>query len=76
MAKLRLSVKRKEQRGADTFLSLRLSEDDGPQSIPFEVTLHNVDEGKVDVKNGGMCIMTKEGAPVLVNFGKPAESII
>ena len=76
MAKLLLKEEKREQRGPDTFLKLRLSEDDGPRSISLDVTLHNVDGRRVDVKSGGMSITTKEGAPVFMNFRKPEEGII
>ena len=76
MAKLNLGGVRKEQRGADVFVSLLLSEDDGPASVPFNFTLHNVKVGDVDVKKRGMLVRTKEGAPVIINFGKPGEGII
>lgn len=75
MPKLKLEVKGKEQRGPHTYLQLLLSEKDGPKSVPLEFTLHNVDESNVDVKGTGMRIVTKEGAPVYLNFGKPMESI-
>ena len=66
-------VKKQEQRGSDTFLELELSENDGPKSISLEVTLHNVDALSVDVQEGGMQIITKEGAPIIVNIRKPVE---
>ncbi len=76
MPKLGLEVKRIEQRGPDTFLSLSLSEKDGLKSVSFELTLHNVNAGAINFDDhGGICIWTKEGAPVFVNFGKPAEVI-
>lgn len=76
MPRLKLKVERREQRGPNAFLRLQLSEGDGPRSIPFEMTLHNVELRNVDVKSDGMCVITKEGAPVLVNFGKPGENVI
>ena len=75
MAKLNLKLEEKEQVGADTRLKLQLSENDGPKGISFELTLHDVREQDVDVKEGGMLVVTKEGAPVYVNFGKPAENM-
>jgi len=75
MAKLNLKLEEKEQVGADTRLKLQLSEEDGPKSISLEITLHEVRAEDVDVKEGGMLVTTKEGAPVYVNFGKPAENM-
>ena len=76
MAKLKLDVIEKKQDGENTFVSLRLSEDDGDQSTSLELTFHDVKEKDIDVKDYGMFVVTKDGAPVSMNFGKPESANI
>ena len=77
MSKLNIGVSKKEQRGRDTFLSLILSEkveeDDGDKSVTLDVTLHDVMSESVVVRNG-VLLETKEGAPVILNIGRPTEN--
>lgn len=65
-----------ERRGLDTFLRLKLSEIDGSKSVVLEVTLHNISPEKIEILDGGMEIITKEGAPLIVNIRKPAENMV
>ena len=73
MATLNVKLVEKKQVGSDTFLKLQLSEDekDGSASVTLELTLHDVVAETVDVKRKGMLLITKEGAPVIINFSPP-----
>lgn len=73
MAKLVLELKKKQQRGEDTFVNLKVSEVDGPANTELTFTLHDVNEKDVDVKKWGVRIVTKDHAAIIVNFFKPEE---
>lgn len=75
MSKLNIEVLEKKQKGPDTFLSLHLSEkpEDEEKTLTFEMTFHNVKSEDVDVR-GGIQVITKEGAPVILSIGKPIEN--
>ena len=73
MPKLEIIEQKRKQRGPDTFLELSLGERDGDKKTTIEITFHDVESEKINVKKGGISLQTKDGAPVIINILKPGE---
>jgi len=66
----------KTEIGPDTRVDMVLAETDGPAEVPLSLTFHNVKAANIDIDRPqtGMRVITKEGAPIHINLGKPVAS--
>ncbi len=72
--KLRMEDLKKTEIGSDTRVDMVLAETDGPAKVPLSLTFHNVKAADIDIDRSqtGMCVTTREGASIYINYGKPA----
>ena len=72
MSKLKMEIKKQEQRGLDTFLTIKVSESekDGGANTTVEITLHDVQK-QVKMDQGGVLFYTKDGAPCILMIAAP-----